>query len=551
MNGHQRDCEIRLASLPLVVSLCVGILVPCSTGFAVTIKIGTANAESGSFAVYNTSPGRNGSPVFSNGLMTSAGSSLFPVLTSVNGSTQGFSLTHTSTFTNTWSATIPPLTSSFGNAKFSTSASTTLANGGSDLNNLIGVSFNSGTYLQSASTIAAGTAAVSFAQLHADFTNAKVPGSGTYTGTPGALISATGVLSPTAGSFVELANQGTITVKDNNGNLIATDSFTIIVGFSFNSSLQENTYLYGTGSTSLTAPDASTGAFSILDTNLFPSVSIPVGGGFSIDSHLTLVSDPGSLIQLGNFSSTQDPLPNFGSFAGGPAVPEPLALVQLGTGLGLVAGFLGWRRRARNRRAAGGHSRARGRAGVTAMLLLVLCLLAPGLGSAGTITVNDLSQPISASSEAFATTSLSIDSTHQLVTFDGTYLSSGGYPAPGDSVTYTVVFVDPGGSQSDATTLIIAPLANPTATHNTMVEMNFEGIVSTPINPGTGIFFIPEPVGWFDVARYLRGQTGVSGVPADLSVLVASTVPEPASLVMGGIAVVAGLGIALKRRLAG
>ena len=107
------------------------------------------------------------------------------------------------------------------------------------------------------------------------------------------MISATGVLGPTAGSFVELANQGTIVIKDNLGNLIATDSFTIIVGFAFDSSLHENTYLYGTGTTSLSAPDPTTGAFSILDTNLFPSVTIPVGGTFSVDSYLTLVSDPG------------------------------------------------------------------------------------------------------------------------------------------------------------------------------------------------------------------------------------------------------------------
>ncbi|MGC8639324.1 MAG: hypothetical protein ACP5XB_05530 [Isosphaeraceae bacterium] len=398
----------------------------------------------------------------------------------------------------------------------------------------------------------AGVAAVSFAHLHSDFTNSATgPGAETYTGTPGAVVSATGVLSPTAGSFVELANQGTITIKNSTGGVIATDSFTIIVGFSFNSSLQENTFLYGTGKTSLSSPDASNGAFSILDTNLFSTVSIPVGGAFSIDSYLTLVSDPGSLIELGNFSSTQGPLPSFGSFTGGAAVPEPLALVQLGTGVFLAAGFLGWRRRARQRRAAGGCSRARARAGVTALLLVVFGLLAPGLAAAGTISINDLSQPISASSEAFATTSLSIDSTHQIVTFDGTYLSTGGYPVPGSPVTYTVVFVDPGGSPSDATTLTIAALASPTSKQNTMVNLNFDGLVTTPINPGTGTFFIPEPIGWFDVAKYLRGQTGVSGVPADLSVLVASVVPEPTSLVLGGIAMAAGLGIALKRRLAG
>ena len=357
---------------------------------------------------------------------------------------QNLSQTNTKAFTHTWSANqnppfTPPLPSNFGSATFSTSASTALANGGNDLNNLIGVSFNSGTYLQSASSMTGGMASVSFSHLHASFTNSNSGlNPGAYTGTPGAVISATGVLSPVANSFVELANQGTIIIKDNLGNLIATDSFTIIVGFAFNSTLQENTYLYGTGTTSLTTPSATTGAFSISDTNLFPSVTIPTGGSFSIDSYLTMVSDPGSLIQLGSFSGTQS-LPTFGSFAGGPAVvPEPRALIEFGSGLFLAAGFLGWRRFGRNRRAASRTSRAC----LAGLILPVLCLLAPGRAMAGTITVNDLAQPISASSEAFATTSLSINSNQQLVTFDGTYLSSGDPPA-GDSVTYTVVFLGP------------------------------------------------------------------------------------------------------------
>ena len=80
--------------------------------------------------------------------------------------------------------------------------------------------------------------------------------------------------------------------------------------------------------------------------------------------------------------------------------------------------------------------------------------------------------------------------------------------------------------------------------------MLFEGIVTTPIDPGPGVFFIPEPGGWFDVAAYLRRQMA-SGVPGDLSVLVATAaVPEPASLVMGGIAAIVGLGIACRRFLA-
>jgi hypothetical protein len=174
------------------------------------------------------------------------------------------------------------------------------------------------------------------------------------------------------------------------------------------------------------------------------------------------------------------------------------------------------------------------------------------LAPAGTITVNDLSQPLRVSSENFtATTLFSIDSVHQLVTFDGTYMSSGGYPGPGQSVTYTVVFVDPDGSDSDATTLTIAGVAssNPPPSTITSVGMFFQGIVTSPINPDPGVvFFIPEPAGWFDVAAYLRGQQAPD-VPTDLSVVIAAaSVPEPSSLTLCGVAALISLGVALRRR---
>ena len=328
---------------------------------------------------------------------------------------QTFSQTNKGAYTTTFSATSPPL-SNFGTASFSTSASTFL--GKTTALSQPGVSFNSvtpgtpgtpakpGTSLQSAST-QSNLASVSFASLHADFTNSSTGSSaGSFSGVPGTVISATGILSPTVGSFVELANQGTITIKDNNGNVTMTDSFTNIVGFTVNSTLTNNTYLYGTGTTSLSPPDPMTGAFSIQVTNDFPSVTIPEGGGFSIDSRLTLVADPGSLIELGRLERRAGQFPDFGSFVGGPApaaaIPEPSTLVLFGTGLFLVAGLWGWRSLGRNRRAARGLSRSR--PGLAALVVLFFGLLAPGLAPAGTITVNDLAQPLSASSEGFATT---------------------------------------------------------------------------------------------------------------------------------------------------
>ncbi|MGC8639323.1 MAG: hypothetical protein ACP5XB_05525 [Isosphaeraceae bacterium] len=143
MNGNQRDRGIGITALLLLVGLSVGILVPGRAGSAATIKIGTSNTESGSFAVYNTAPGSNGTPVFNNGLMTSAGSSLFSVLTTVSPPSQSFAQTNTSSYSHTWTANVNNLPSSFGGAKFSTAASTALPNGGGSVNNLLGVSFNS------------------------------------------------------------------------------------------------------------------------------------------------------------------------------------------------------------------------------------------------------------------------------------------------------------------------------------------------------------------------------------------------------------------------
>jgi hypothetical protein len=180
---------------------------------------------------------------------------------------------------------------------------------------------------------------------------------------------------------------------------------------------------------------------------------------------------------------------------------------------------------------------------------LILSLEAPGTATAGSITINDLSPPLRLSSSGFSQFSSSTDSVKETASFDGSYLSGGGFPASGQSATYWVVFQDPDGTQSDSTELIITGLT-PTPTANTSVQMFFQGLVTTPINPGPGVFFIPEPAGYFDVAAYLRDKNQID-VPTDLSVLVASAVPEPASLVMGGVAVLGGLVLALRRRLAG
>ena len=548
MTDSRRGRRKRLGPLLLISCLSAGMLGPVypALGFS-NIQISSSSSQTTNFALYNTVAGSNGSPTWSGGnggMLISSGSSLFPVLTTINGISQNYSASNMGAFTSVQSANVPPLPASFGAATVSASAATNLKNDGTDLSQQIGVSFNSGTFLQSAATMAAGTAAVSFTALHASFLNSSSPPptAGNYTGTAGSVISATGNLSHTAGSFVELANTGTITI-----NGVATN-FAIIVGFAYDKNLNESTFVYGTGTTTLSAPDPTTGAFSIKDVNNFGSVTVPKGASFSVDSQLTLISDPGSMIQLSDLTDLPGPIPTIGSFAGGPAIPavipEPLALVQFGTSI-LVLTALMVRRRCRRTRLTSPRLPGLSRVVLATLATVLLALGSPGMSEAGTIWVNDLSQPLSTSSTGFSGSTVSLDSVNQTATFDGTYLSAGGFPAAGQSATYWVVFQEPDGSQSAATELIITGLT-PTTTENTSVHMFFEGLVTTPINPGPGVFSIPEPEGFFDVAAFLVSQ-GAPDVPDDLSVLIA-TVPEPASLVMGGLGVLAGSWVVIRRR---
>ena len=129
-------------------------------------------------------------------------------------------------------------------------------------------------------------------------------------------------------------------------------------------------------------------------------------------------------------------------------------------------------------------------------------------------------------------------------------------PGPGLSVTYDVVFQEPspngsGLIDSASTEVTITGLSNPTPTPtpspNISVSVFFEGIVTRPITPGPGVYFLTAPGGLFDVAAYLRGQQAPD-VPADLSVVIAAaSVPKPSSLTLCGIAALI-LGVALRYR---
>jgi len=274
---------------------------------------------------------------------------------------------------------------------------------------------------------------------------------------------------------------------------------------------------------------------------------------------LTLVSDPGSLIQLGPLSDVSGPLPNIGAFPGGTAVPEPSSLVELGTGLLMLVGAWVWRRdRTRTRQHLSPIPR-RGAACIPFVSGLFVCLFVlatiPAPVPAGTITVDDIDQPIRIYSTEFSPTLIFSGSVLQQAKFQGSYVSQDDppQPGPGQSVTYDVVFQEPspngsGLIDSASTEVTITGLSNPTSTQNTSVSVFFEGIVTVPITPGSGVYFLTAPGGFFDVAAYLRGQQAPD-VPIDLSVMIAAaSVPEPSSLTLGGVAALIILGVALHHR---
>src|SRR5271166_5233447 len=104
MKSYREGGQVSLGSLLLILSLAAAVLYPSRSAHAEDIEIGSSNTETINFAVYNTTTGSNGTPMFSNGMLISAGSQAFPVLGSVNGTAQNFSQTNGDAYTTILSA---------------------------------------------------------------------------------------------------------------------------------------------------------------------------------------------------------------------------------------------------------------------------------------------------------------------------------------------------------------------------------------------------------------------------------------------------------------
>jgi hypothetical protein len=175
---------------------------------------------------------------------------------------------------------------------------------------------------------------------------------------------------------------------------------------------------------------------------------------------------------------------------------------------------------------------------------VIFCVFASNMAVAGSITVDNRSSPLTAFAQDFSSqTILADDATHK-VTFTGLYKNTGGFPSLNDSVSYLIALGSPPSAPLFGSVLLTITGITDASGDNTQVDMIFNGVVTGPIQPD---FTVPDPGTSFDVAAFLRQQNAAS-VPTDLAVVILSAVPEPASLVLGAIAAVAGISVGLRRR---
>ena len=179
-------------------------------------------------------------------------------------------------------------------------------------------------------------ASVTLVSLSASFSSG-----GSLPAVLGALLNASGVLGQAPGSFVEVGVKGQIDIDGGTAMGGKSNAFTWFGGYGYDSN--GHPFSLSSGLT-ISAPNAS-GNFTITgSTNFGAQVA---KNGFVTTATLTLISDPGSFIQLGGApDSFPGPPPDLGIIIGS-AVPEPSSVIELATALMFALGLLGWKQHAR------------------------------------------------------------------------------------------------------------------------------------------------------------------------------------------------------------
>ena len=188
------------------------------------------------------------------------------------------------------------------------------------------------------------------------------------------------------------------------------------------------------------------------------------------------------------------------------------------------------------------------------LLPLVLILLAFALSftasaNAGQITINDLKDVVTGTANGFDPNSLIIRSGLEAFDLHGEYMSA--TPPPiGTVIVVNINFLEPyddggspKGSLSDTLNIVLTGITPfPGDVSNVSVDLHFRSDPFAVLLPNA--FNIYETGLYQEMSPYIIAKGG----PADLSVLVASDVPEPGGLILLGTGAL-GLAGKLRRRL--
>ena len=334
------------ASSPLAVAVAFFLGLPAVSDAGLTL---VSSSGSISYGVYSTSNGSG--PSFVNNMLVNPGGGL-PVLGSLTSTSQSatasslspsFALTAT-TNPNSPTGFVP---SNFGTATTQIYTASSGNRGGFTTQG--GIYWTSNTGLADGLTPGAGFASVSFSTASATFVNNM---STAISFTPGALLSITGTLGGADGkSYIAAGLSSSYTINDGESTSTSPLDSIILATNKLVTINSTGTNINEYASISVLPGLKVSGAGTSLSNSI---VTLGVGQSITISSALTLISDPGSSINISTdlpsgFPTDPQFLPDFGVAANSApvaAVPEPSTIVLMGSGLA-IAGL--WSRSSRRK----------------------------------------------------------------------------------------------------------------------------------------------------------------------------------------------------------